>query len=358
MGRLPTVNKNLPPRMRKRQQKSGKTYYYYDAGGKPRKEIPLGPDFVAAVRKWAELEHETTPKHLRPTFRDAAVEYLKVELPKKSDRTQRDNLSELENLYKFFDDPPALLDEIEPQHVRQYMAWRVEQTRQWYKDKGKKPPGDAGHVRANREKSLLSHIFNYARGVGMTANPNPCAGVEGKKEESRDVYIEDDDYKRLWDKADQPLRDALDLAYLTGQRVADTLRLDERDIKDGAIWLRQNKTKAKLRVQVVGELESLIERIRERKRGLKVVSTALIVNEAGQKLGRDALRYRFDKARAAAGFTGKQFQFRDLRAKAGTDKAESAGDIRQAQKQLGHRSVTMTEHYVRNRKGDKVAPTR
>ncbi|QKM50202.1 hypothetical protein B7760_04263 [Burkholderia glumae] len=45
-------------------------------------------------------------------------------------------------------------------------------------------------------------------------------------------------------------------------------------------------------------------------------------------------------------------------AKAGTDKTDSTGDIRQAQKQLGHTTIGMTEHYVRNRRGDKVKPTR
>lgn len=52
------------------------------------------------------------------------------------------------------------------------------------------------------------------------------------------------------------------------------------------------------------------------------------------------------------------FQFRDLRAKAATDKAESTGDIRQAQKQLGHTTIAMTEHYTRDRRGDTVKPTR
>ena len=51
------------------------------------------------------------------------------------------------------------------------------------------------------------------------------------------------------------------------------------------------------------------------------------------------------------------FQFRDLRAKAGTDKAESQ-DIHAAQKQLGHKTIIMTEHYVRERLGDKVEPTK
>lgn len=254
--------------------------------------------------------------------------------------------------------PPAELDQITPQHIKQYMTWRAKKARDWFREKGRPIPPDVGHVRANREKALFSRISNYAREMGMTATANPCVGVRGNKESGRNVYVEDDDFKAVWDNADQPLRDALDLAYLTGQRVADTVAFDERDIKDNELWLRQGKTRSKLRVEVNGDLAEVIERIRERKRTLKVVSTTFVVNEKRQKLGRDALRFRFEKPRALAQLDGTCFQFRDLRAKAGTDKAETAGDIRQAQKQLGHKSVAMTEHYVRNRKGDKVGPTR
>lgn len=70
------------------------------------------------------------------------------------------------------------------------------------------------------------------------------------------------------------------------------------------------------------------------------------------------LRKRFDDTRAKAGIEKEDFQLRDLRAKAGTDKAESSGDIMQARDQLGHTTVVMTEHYVRHRKGKKVSPTR
>lgn len=82
------------------------------------------------------------------------------------------------------------------------------------------------------------------------------------------------------------------------------------------------------------------------------------MNEDGQPLTYYALRSRFDKARELAGIEKATFQFRDLRAKAGTDKTDNTGDIREAQKQLGHASVTMTEHYVRKRRGDKVTPTK
>jgi integrase len=120
----------------------------------------------------------------------------------------------------------------------------------------------------------------------------------------------------------------------------------------------QGKGDDKLRIAQIGQLEEVLQRIRLRKAGYKVSSTSLVVNERGRQLTKGALRDRFDKAREAAGIPKDTFQFRDLRAKAGTDKADSAGDIRVAQKQLGHRSVTTTEIYVRNRKGAKSDPTK
>lgn len=159
-----------------------------------------------------------------------------------------------------------------------------------------------------------------------------------------------------------PLSNAMDLAYLCGQRPADTLRFLDTDVRDGLLNVRQGKTDRKLRIEVTGELAVVLGRIKERKAAIglenKVVSLYLVVNESGLPLRAGALRDRFDKAREAAGVPKSAFQFRDLRTKAGTDKTESTGDIRQAQKQLGHGSVTTTERYVRRRRGDKSAPTK
>jgi len=219
-------------------------------------------------------------------------------------------------------------------------------------------PQNAGYIRANRDAEELSHRFNYAREIGMTKAANPCLGLKVNKEIGRDVYVEDDVFIRVYDIADQPTRDAMDLAYLCGQRPQDTLNYDERHIRDGFLHIDQGKTGKKLRMEVSGELKAVIDRIRARKAGYKVVSTALVINEQGQRMLLDTLQRRFRVARRAAGVKDSEFQIRDLRAKAGTDKTDSTGDIRQAQKQLGHTSVTMTEHYVRNRRGDKVKPTR
>jgi len=150
----------------------------------------------------------------------------------------------------------------------------------------------------------------------------------------------------------------MDLAYLTGQRVSDTLKMDERDVRDNQIWIVQGKTNAKRRIEVIGELKTLIDRIMTRKAGYKVRATKLVLAEDGTAMTYSMLRKRFDDARDLAKVSKAAFQFRDLRAKAGTDKAESSGDIVQARDQLGHTTVVMTEKYVRDRKGKKVTPTR
>lgn len=344
MGRKPS-KPNAIPRFRARRQKSGRVCYYYDHGvvhGK-RKEEPLGADYGLAIKRWAEIERETAPPPQAVLMLKWVGErYMAEVVPTKAERTQEDNRKEFAKLCEFFDDPPCPLEAIQPVNVRQYLTWRTKT--------------GTGYVRANREKALLSHVWNFARDKGYTALPNPCAGIKGFKEDGRDVYVEDADYDRILEHADVCLRDAMELAYLTGQRPADVLGMTDMDVRDGALHVKQGKTSAKLRIEVVGELAKVLARIRLRKAGYKVHSTRLVVNEYGRPIGVNAMSRRWKKACEAAKVEG--IQFRDLRAKAGTDKTEAAGDIRQAQQQLGHSSVVMTEHYVRKRKGQKVTPTR
>lgn len=351
MGRKPTVNFNLPPRMRARE-KPGGIYYYYDAGGKPRKEIPLGKNYAVAVRKWAELETDGAPiASALITLKDVADQYRRDVIPTKASRTQDDNNRELDKLLEFFNNPPLPIDDMKPMHVRMFMDWRTAN-------------GTRSTTRANREKALLSHMWNKAREWGITDKENPCRGVAGFTEDGRDIYIEDNIFNAVYEFADQAMKDALDLAYLTGQRPGDVIAMSSMDIKEGALLIDQGKTNKKLRMSIEGQLATLIKNISERKKAFKVHSLALICTSTGRALTYSGLRKRFDKARlqaakkypALAHDIG-EFQFRDLRAKAGTDKADS-GDMRAAQMQLGHSSMKMTEHYVRKRRGDQVKPTK
>ena len=173
--------------------------------------------------------------------------------------------------------------------------------------------------------------------------------MKGFKETGRSRYITDAEFDQVKAQAHFTVIDAMDLALLTGQRPADVLKLKRTDIRDGALWIVQNKTGQRLGVEVTGELAAVVTRINGRTR--QAISAWLIQDENGQPLTQFALRSRFDKARTLAKV---DFQFRDIRAKAATD----TGDLAHSQTLLGHKNRDMTEHYVRARVGDRVKPLR
>lgn len=89
----------------------------------------------------------------------------------------------------------------------------------------------------------------------------------------------------------------MDLAYLTGQRPADALKMTVHDMVDGHLIVTQEKTKQPLRIRLVGELATLLERIEARKAGHNVVTAALLVNEHGSGLPRRRCDHNLTKPR-------------------------------------------------------------
>jgi integrase len=153
------------------------------------------------------------------------------------------------------------------------------------------------------------------------------------------------------------------LAYLTGQRPADALRMTAHDIIDGHLIITQEKTKHPLRIIIRGELAELVERIAARKQSHNIVTAALLTNMHGKRLTAAVLRNHFDEARAKAAEEMPQlaqairaFWFYDLRAKAADDTSDKRGD-QAASDLLGHDSVKTTQrHYLR--RGKIVTPTK
>lgn len=200
------------------------------------------------------------------------------------------------------------------------------------------------------KKALLSHICNKAREWGYAALQNPCQGVKGFiKEAGRSRYITDAEFDQLKAQAHFTVIDAMDLALLTGQRPADVLKPKRTDIRDGALWIVQNKTGARLGVKITGELATVIARINERPR--PAIGAYLVRDENGQPLSQFALRSRVDKVRT---LVKVDFQFRDICAKAATE----TGDLAHSQTLLGHKNRGMTENYVKSRSGERIKPLR
>lgn len=335
------TKKQLLPRMRSKITSSGKTYYYYDTCSKPRKWLTLGGDYLEALRKYAEYEKEYNTEDLDKrisdviTFKYVADRYVKEVIPTKAPRTQKDNLAELGFLLQYFNNPPAPLDVIKPVHIREYLNWRKDAPR-----------------RANAEKALFSHIFNKAREWGYTDQENPCTGIKGYKKSHREVYVTDDVFWQVYKHAEQHIQYLMIVAYLTGQRVADVLKIQTTDFINDELWITQNKTKTKIRIQVMGLLQEVIGAVLEYRQGAKHNT---LFTKNGEPITYYMLRAGFDRARTAAGIDKATFQFRDLRAKAATDKDNAIG-IEAARTLLGHATQSMTSNYIRNRKGRLVTP--
>lgn len=331
---------------RERTHKSGVTYYYFDKGGTPRKEVALGSDYVLAVRKWSELM-ATEEKVVVADFARLADRYERDEVVLKAESTQKLLTYDIKLLRQFFCTPaPAPLDEIKPSHIYSLLQWRKHQP-----------------TTANRLKRTFSHMFNMARAWGYTTAENPVTGVQGLPIKKREQYITDEVFKAVWDAAGAPLRDAMDLAYLTGQRPSDTVAMSDDDLVGGHLLVTQDKTGAKLRIRVEGELAGLLERIKERKAACTIWTKALIVATSGKPMTQRGVDSAFKRARISAAKAHpkladaiKTMRFYDLRAKAADDVSDVHGEAAAAAL-LGHESVSTTRrHYLRQ--GRIVGPTR
>jgi integrase len=349
------TNRDLPPRMlrRTRKLKSGKLWvgYYYNGRDEEgnRREIPLGSDLNEARVEWARLERKILPKSVC-LMKDVFDRYADSIIPTKGVRTQSDNRKELKRLRAAFDDAP--IDSISTAVVAQYRDART------------------AKVRANREIALLSHVFTIAREWGLTEKANPCFGLRRNKERPRDYYANETVWNAVYAEAVQELRDAMDLAYLTGQRPADALKAATTDIAKEFFSVKQGKTDKHLRIRLtVGDvltgLGVFVEDLLERRSLAGIRGSRLITNTSGLRMSMAMMNNRWvearEKAAAQAVLDGdaeladqiRGFQFRDIRPKA----ASEIEDIGHASRLLGHSSEKLTKAVYR-RIGEVVSPTK
>jgi integrase len=350
MRQKKAANRDLPPRMirRSRKRKNGSTWvgYYYngrDAEGN-RVEVPLGGDLDEAKIEWARLDRKAMPKpaHLMGRLFD---DYESKVMPRLTSGTQDDYRKGLKQLRNAFESAP-------PQVIAQYRDAR------------------SAKVRANREIALLSTMFTFAREWGLTDKANPCIGLRRNKETPRDFYAGKIVWDAVYAQAPPELKDAMDLAYLTGQRPADVLKASAADINNGFLMVGQGKTQKRLRIRLhdgaaVSDLSSFLDALLDRKAMAGIKSSNLITNQAGLRMSYAMLRNRWDEARDKAAIKAttdgdpilaaaiRQFQFRDIRPKA----ASEIDDIDHASRLLGHSTQEMTRKVYR-RVGEIVRPTK
>ena len=339
LGRPKTSNRDLPPRMLRRvRYRAGKelVYFYYattSESGK-RTEILLGKDLHQAKLKWAQLEQADRPK-LPGSFVSTLERYYKHEdFTNQMPRTQRDYQRYAGNLLKKFAEMD--IDDIRPHHVREYLDDRGQQSK----------------TGANREVTLLSIVYNFALAYQLATHDNPVAGIRKYKEKPLEKETGDDVWLAVYEAAVPELKDAMDIAYLTGARPADVLGFKSSDVRDGKLYMQAQKTGKRSELMVTEALQGVLDRIAAKHGPMgpqdadNVYPLVCVVKPRGRlALTDQMLKGRMDDARKAAAAAHPDiaqrvlsFQFRFNRAKAARDT-----DSAHATRLLQHNNERFTE---------------
>lgn len=191
-------------------------------------------------------------------------------------------------------------------------------------------------VAANRELSLLSSVFRKAI-RWRYVKTNPVREIERNPERPRDRYVTDAEFDAVLKTAPAPVRNAMMLAYLTGQRIGDLLALKWEHIDADGVHFRQQKTGKRLII----EISPTLQRVLDDCKGIE--SDYVLCNRHGTPWTGFSMSARFRRHVAKviqAGEIKESFTFHDLRARAASD---SDGSL------LGHNDPRTLHRYYKRK---------
>jgi integrase len=203
---------------------------------------------------------------------------------------------------------------------------------------------------ANTLRSFLQSMFKRAVRWGIVET-NPVRDIEQFKTPKRDRYITADEYKRIHDNATPTLACVMDIAYITGQRIGDCLHIRYSDISDAGIFVRQEKTKARVLIAMTPDLSNVIARARALHQSIKGMT--LFHRRDGSPIRYITLYHQWTKACQAAQV--EDAHFHDIRAAAATDAKAQGLDSKTL---LGHTTESSHNRYLRDKEIKVATPNR
>ena len=334
------------PRLRTHVRKGthGQVWTSWSFDGRPdgKSDVSLGTDYATAIEKWREL-YERKPR-IKGTILEAMEAWEREKLDDLTARyenaeTRKNYRRQLGNLKPVFG--PATWDQVGMVQLKGYLKKRTAKTQ------------------GNRELAVLSIVWNYARGEGLTKLPWPAAGMEKSKwknkETPRTSEVTDALFAAVYMKASPSLRDAMDLASATGLRLTDcrTMQVTSGDL----LRIRSSKT-GKSAEFSLNDSPVLRELVTQRKK-LSVSHLLLLTTPTGRPVSGRMLRDWWDEAREKAALAHPELAddiramyLRDMRKRA----ADLAGSLQEASELLQHSSTAVTrKHYTSK---DKLRPVR
>lgn len=288
-------------------------YYYVKAG----KWNPLGAELGPALAEYARIRG-----HARGGMSSLIEDALPGIVKGRAPSTQNQYRVASRKLQ-------AMFEEFSPENVRPADVYEMQDAL-----------SDTPNM-ANRCLTVLRMVCVYATKRGRMET-NPCNGVERLPEAKRDRLVEHDEFARIRAQASKRLGLMMDLAYLTGQRLMDVVRIHRADLREDGIYFRQAKTDAKLIVRWTPQLREAVEAAKAL--GGKINALTLFHTRHGTPPAYRTVRDEWVRACQKAGV--EDTTLRDLRAMSATN-AKRQG--KNATALLGHASPQMTDRYLRDR---------
>ena len=121
--------------------------------------------------------------------------------------------------------------------------------------------------------------------------------VRRNKEVARDFYASHYVWEAVYDQAEQDLKDAMDMAYLTGQRPSGAIKVALGDLTDEFLFVGHGKTEKRLRIRLRDGDEPtglgvFIDALLERRALQGIRTSCLITNLSGLRMSYPMLRNR------------------------------------------------------------------
>lgn len=228
--------------------------------------------------------------------------------------------------------------EFNPQQIRPHHVAR-------FLDDNKSTPS-----MANLLRSFLKGVFQRAVRWGVV-DSNPVRDIDQFKTGKRDRYITSDEHKRIRDNATPTLACLMDLAYITGQRMGDCRHIRYSDISEAGVYVKQQKTGARVLIAMTPDLEEVISRAKMLHQSVKGLT--LFHKRDGAPIPYGTLYHQWRKACDLAKVENANFH--DIRAAAATDAKAQGLD---SMTLLGHSTESSHKRYLRSKETKIATPNR
>lgn len=303
--------------------------YYYVTSAPVRKWIKLDKDLAKAKLLWAQLE---SGKPLGGSFFPALLQQWlsSDQYTSLAEATKRTYQTLIDLLPKVFDGP---MEAIKPMHVARFMDAHESKSQ------------------ANLGRVILSNVFDFAIRRGIIDCQNAAKMVPKFTIKGRDRYLTDEEFDRIRENGNDVVKVAMDIAYLTGARITDVLKIRLADCQEEGLFVEQHKTGKRQLFTWTDDLREAIARARKLPRPIR--GLLLLCTNRGKPYTYSAFYTIWSGACARAGV--ENVRFHDIRGKAATEAKQQGQDY---QALLGHASKSMSDRYIKRREIERVEPVK